>query len=67
MKKAFSSKIFVPIYQWTKQYNWEDFKFNTNHCENLKSQTGHLKQKSYGNTLQICLNIYTHTCWIYLI
>jgi hypothetical protein len=40
--KAFSSKIFVPIYQWT-QYNWEDCKVNTNHCENLKSHKGHFK------------------------
>ena len=43
MEKAFSSKIFVPIYQWTQQCSWEDCKVNANHCENLKSHTGHFK------------------------
>jgi hypothetical protein len=43
MEKTFSSKMFAPIYQWTQQYNWEDVKFNTNHCGNLKSHNSHLK------------------------
>jgi hypothetical protein len=40
--KAVSSKIFVPIYQSRQQYNSEDCKLNTNHCEDLKSHTGYL-------------------------